>query len=66
MKVDFSRVRLTCRELLYHLSCESLAHTLDGVGSRWLAPETAVQTDRVVVNSASFDEDLGFSQRVAW
>ncbi len=28
------------------------------------APETAVRTDRVVVNPPAFDDDLGFFQRV--
>ena len=35
------------REFLYHLPCSSSARKLDGFGSGWLAPETAVRPDRV-------------------
>jgi hypothetical protein len=47
------------------LPCKSSARKLDSFGSRWLAPETAVRTDRVVVNPPSFDDDVGVFQRVA-
>ena len=57
-------VVLTSREFLYHLPCESSARKLDSFGSGWQAPETAVRTDRVVVNPPAFDDDLGFFQRV--
>lgn len=33
-------------------------------GGRWLAPETAMRTDRVVVNPPAFDDHFGFLQRV--
>src|SRR5262249_16246276 len=56
--------RLTSREFLYHLPCSSSARKLDSFGSGWLAPETAVRTERVVVSSPAFDDDLGFFQRV--
>jgi hypothetical protein len=55
---------LTSREFLYHLPCSSSARKLDSFGSGWLAPETAVRTDRVVVNPPAFYDDLGFFQRV--
>ena len=55
---------LTSREFLYHLPCSSSARKLDSFGSGWLAPGTAVWTDRVVVNPPAFDDDLGFFQRV--
>ena len=55
---------MTSRELLYDLPCLSSARKLDSFGSGWLAPETAVRTDRVVVNPPAFDDDLGFFQRV--
>ena len=59
-----SSASLTSREFLYHLPCESSARKLGGFGRRWQAPETAVRTDRVVVNPPSFDDNLGFLQRV--
>lgn len=55
---------LTSGEFLYHLLCSSSAHKLDGFGSGWLAPETAMWTDCAVMSPPSFDDDLGFSQRV--
>src|SRR5215831_7036438 len=50
--------------VLYHLPCSSSARKLDSFGRGWLSPETAVRTDRVVVNPPAFDDDLGFFQRV--
>ncbi|MGH7184164.1 MAG: hypothetical protein ACREJN_19620 [Nitrospiraceae bacterium] len=40
------RTGLTSREFLYHLPCERSARKLNGFGSEWLAPETAVRADR--------------------
>ena len=56
---------LTSREFLYHLPCESSARKLDCFGSGWLAPETAVWADRVVMSSPAFRQDLRFLERVA-
>src|SRR5262249_52783049 len=58
------KAQVTSREFLYHLPCSSSARKLEGFGSGWLAPETAVRTDRFVVNPPAFDDDLGFFQRV--
>jgi hypothetical protein len=59
-----SGVLLTSREFLYHLPCESSARKLDRFGDGWLAPETAVRTDRVVVAPPTFRHDLRFLERV--
>ena len=57
---DVDPISLTCREYLYHLPCESSARKLDRFGDRWLAPETAVWTDRVVMSPPAFRQDLRF------
>jgi len=49
---------MTRQEFLYHLPCESSARKLDGFGRRWLAPETAMWTDHVVVSPPTFRHDL--------
>jgi hypothetical protein len=56
----WNRDVLTSREFLYHLPSEFSARKLDGLGRGWLAPETAVRTDRVVVPPPAFCLDLRF------
>ena len=55
---------VTSREYLHHLPCEPSARTLDGFGNEWLAPETAVWTDRVVMSPPAFRQDLRFLERI--
>ena len=55
---------LTCLECLYHLPCQPSAQKLDGFGNGWLAPETAMRTNRVVVDPPAFRQDLRFFERV--
>ena len=55
---------MTSREFLYHLPCESSARKLDRFGSGWLASETAVRADRVVMPPSAFRHDLRFLERV--
>ena len=59
-----ARQALTSREFLYHLPCEPSARKLDGFGSGWLAPETAMRTDRVVVDPPALRHDLRFLERI--
>jgi hypothetical protein len=54
---------VTSRELLYHLPCESSARKLESFGSRWLASETAMRADRVVMPPPAFCHDLCLLER---
>jgi hypothetical protein len=56
--------RLTSREFLYHLPCEPSVRKLDGFGRRWLAPETALWTNRVGVPPPTLCQDLRFRECV--
>jgi hypothetical protein len=49
---------------MYHLPSWFSTRKLDGFGNGWLAPETAVRTDRVVVSQPAFRHDLRFLERV--
>lgn len=55
---------MTSREYLYHLPRESSARKLDRFRDKWLATETAVWTDRVVMIPPAFRHDLRFLERV--
>jgi hypothetical protein len=43
---------MTSREFLYRRVCESSAGEPDCLGNRWLAPETTMRTDRIIVDPA--------------
>src|SRR5215472_18014352 len=60
--VDSSRV--TSREYLYHLPCEPSARKLEDFGSGWLAPETTVRTDGIVVGPPAFRQNPRFLERI--
>ena len=58
-----SCITLTIREFLYHLPCESSARKLESFRSRWLASETAMRADRVVMPPPAFCQNLCFLER---